>query len=193
MIEPSGGSADSLERAKRTMLSNIGMALVVLFLILAGLFRSLRDAVLVLVSIPLAGVGGVVMLQILNLFLTVPLDLLTMMGFFILLGLVINNAILLVDQTRQGERRGLARRDAVDQALRMRLRPIFMSTLTSLLGMLPLLLFPGVGSAIYRGLAAAIVGGMSVSLIFTLLLIPALLRLGESRQTARQAAAQPAE
>lgn len=188
-----GGSADSLERAKRTMLSNIGMALVVLFLILAGLFRSLRDAVLVLVSIPLAGVGGVVMLQILNLFLTVPLDLLTMMGFFILLGLVINNAILLVDQTRQGERRGLARRDAVDQALRMRLRPIFMSTLTSLLGMLPLLLFPGVGSAIYRGLAAAIVGGMSVSLIFTLLLIPALLRLGESRQTARQAAAQPAE
>jgi multidrug efflux pump subunit AcrB len=188
-----GGSADSLARAKQTMLSNIGMALVVLFLILAGLFRSLRDAGLVLVSIPLAGVGGVIMLQILNLFLTVPLDLLTMMGFFILLGLVINNAILLVDQTRQGERRGLARRDAVDQALRMRLRPIFMSTLTSLLGMLPLLLFPGVGSAIYRGLAAAIVGGMSVSLVFTLLLIPALLRLGESRQTARQATAQPAE
>ncbi|WP_300529883.1 efflux RND transporter permease subunit [Maricaulis sp.] len=188
-----GGSADSLERAKRTMLSNIGMALVVLFLILAGLFRSLRDAGLVLVSIPLAGVGGVIMLQILNLFISVPLDLLTMMGFFILLGLVINNAILLVDQTRQGERRGLARRDAVDQALRMRLRPIFMSTLTSLLGMLPLLLFPGVGSAIYRGLAAAIVGGMSVSLIFTLLLIPALLRLGESRQSLRQPSAQPAE
>ena len=177
-----GGSADSLNRAISTMLMNMGMAMVILFLILAGMFRSLRDALLVLVSIPLAGVGGVVMLQVLNLFVAQPLDLLTMMGFIILLGLVINNAILLVDQTRQGEREGLDRRSAVDQALRMRLRPIFMSTLTSLLGMLPLLLVPGVGSAIYRGLAAAIVGGMSVSLIFTLVLIPCLLRLGEARQ-----------
>ena len=190
-----GGSADSLERAKRTMATNMAMALVILFLILAGMFRSLRDAALVLVSLPLAGVGGVVMLQILNIWVTQPLDLLTMMGFVILLGLVINNAILLVDQTRQAEREGMTRRDAVDQALRMRLRPIFMSTMTSLLGMLPLLLVPGVGSAIYRGLAAAIVGGMSVSLIFTLILIPCLLRLGESRQQARiaQPALAPAE
>ena len=190
-----GGSADSLNRAINTMLMNMGMAMVILFLILAGMFRSLRDALLVLVSIPLAGVGGVVMLQVLNLFVSQPLDLLTMMGFVILLGLVINNAILLVDQTRQGEREGLARRDAVDQALRVRLRPIFMSTMTSLLGMLPLLLVPGVGSTIYRGLAAAIVGGMSVSLIFTLVLIPCLLRLGELRQsrTVADPATMPAE
>ncbi|MEE2524973.1 efflux RND transporter permease subunit [Hyphobacterium sp. HN65] len=190
-----GGSADSLARAQMTMLSNIAMALVILFLILAGMFRSIWDAILVLVSIPLAGIGGVIMLQILNLFSDQPLDLLTMMGFFILLGLVINNAILLVDQTRQGEREGLSRRDAVDQALRMRLRPIFMSTLTSILGMLPLLLFPGVGSEIYRGLAAAIVGGMSVSLIFTLVLIPSLLRIGKARQPRPVVAAQtlPAE
>lgn len=177
-----GGSADSLQRANETMLMNLAMALVVLFMILAGLFRSLRDALLVLVSIPLAAVGGVILLAILDLFVTQPLDLLTQMGFLILLGLVINNAILLVDQTRQGERSGLARRDAVEQALRMRLRPIFMSTMTSLLGMLPLLLNPGPGSVIYRGLAAAIVGGMTVSLIFTLILIPCLLRLGEGRR-----------
>jgi multidrug efflux pump subunit AcrB len=191
-----GGSADSLDRAINTMLMNMGMAMVILFLILAGMFRSLRDAVLVLVSIPLAGVGGIAMLQILNLFVTQPLDLLTMMGFVILLGLVINNAILLVDQTRQGERDGLGRRDAVEAALRMRLRPIFMSTMTSLLGMLPLLLVPGVGSAIYRGLAAAIVGGMSISLVFTLILIPCLLRLGEgakARLTQADPQIQPAE
>ncbi len=189
-----GGSADSLDRAKQTMLMNLGMALVILFLILAGLFRSLRDASLVLVSIPLAAVGGFMLLQVLNLFVTQSLDLLTKMGFIILLGLVINNAILLVDQTRQGERSGLARRDAVNQALRMRLRPIFMSTLTSLLGMLPLLLNPGPGSVIYRGLAAAIVGGMSVSLIFTLILIPSLLRLGEGRVAKPASSAlQPAE
>jgi multidrug efflux pump subunit AcrB len=177
-----GGSADALQRGINTMVMNMGMALLILFLILAGMFRSLRDAGLVLVSVPLAGVGGVVMLQIVNLVDSQSLDLLTMMGFVILLGLVINNAILLVDQTRQGEHQGLARRDAVEQALRMRLRPIFMSTMTSLLGMLPLLVLPGVGSQIYRGLAAAIVGGMSVSLIFTLILIPCLLRLGENRQ-----------
>ncbi|WP_412546056.1 efflux RND transporter permease subunit [Maricaulis sp. MIT060901] len=191
-----GGSADSLQRANETMLMNLAMALVVLFMILAGLFRSLRDALLVLVSIPLAAVGGVILLAILDVFVTQPLDLLTQMGFLILLGLVINNAILLVDQTRQGERSGLPRREAVEQALRMRLRPIFMSTMTSLLGMLPLLLNPGPGSVIYRGLAAAIVGGMTVSLIFTLILIPCLLRLGEGRQEraiGASAASQPAE
>lgn len=188
------GSADSLQRAVRTMGQNFIFALVILFLILAGLFRSLRDALLVLVSIPLATVGGVAALRVLNDVVGVfqPLDLLTMMGFIILLGLVINNAILLVDQTRAGERRGLARAAAVDEALRMRLRPIFMSTLTSILGMTPLLAFPGEGSAIYRGLAASIVGGMSVSLFFTLLLLPALLRLGEARVRAARPAPAPA-
>ena len=105
------------------------------------------------------------------------MDLLTMIGFIILLGLVVNNAILLVVQTRASEEDGLSRNDAVAKALRLRLRPIFMSTLTSIFGMLPLLLFPGAGSVIYRGMAAAIVGGMSVSTLFTLLLLPSLLRL----------------
>jgi multidrug efflux pump subunit AcrB len=189
-----GGSARDLDNALASMARNFAMALTVLFLILAGMFRSLRDSLLVLVAIPLASVGGVLMLRLLSLFgETQVIDLLTMMGFIILLGLVINNAILLVDQTRQGERAGIPRREAVDQALRMRLRPIFMSTMTSLLGMLPLLVLPGPGSVIYRGLAAAIVGGMSVSLIFTLILIPCLLRLGESRQMLRAPTVQPAE
>jgi len=189
-----GGAADSLKRAVRTMGQNFAIALTMLFLILAGLFRSLRDAALVVITIPLATVGGVLAIRVLNDVFNVfqPLDLLTMMGFIILLGLVINNAILLVDQTRAGERRGLSRREAVDESLRMRLRPIFMSTLTSILGMTPLLMFPGAGSAIYRGLAASIVGGMSVSLLFTLILLPSLLRLGEGASQ-RVPAAVPAE
>ena len=73
----------------------------------------------------------------------------------------------------------MSRRDAVNQALKVRLRPIFMSTLTSIFGMLPLVLIAGAGSVIYRGLAAVIVGGMIVSTVFTLLLLPNLLRLGE--------------
>jgi multidrug efflux pump subunit AcrB len=82
-----------------------------------------------------------------------------------------------VHQTRSAEREGASRREAVRQALRVRMRPILMSTLTSLFGMLPLVLMPGTGSAIYRGLATVIVGGMSVSTLFTLVLLPSLLRI----------------
>lgn len=176
-----GGSADSLTEAIGTMSRNFLMALGILFLLMAGLFRSLKDSAMVVLTIPLAGVGGVIAIQTLNLFTFQPMDLLTMIGFIILLGLVVNNAILLVDQTRQAERKGLDRDEAVRTALQIRLRPIFMSTFTSIFGMLPLLLIPGQGSVIYRGLAAAIVGGMACSLLFTLLLLPCLLRMGKAK------------
>jgi multidrug efflux pump subunit AcrB len=175
-----GGSANALTRAIKSMSSNFGLAMMVLFLLMAALFRSPLDSLLVVLSMPLAMVGGVVATRLLNLVSFQPLDLLTMIGFVILLGLVVNNAILLVHQTRSAEREGVSRHQAVEQALRTRLRPIFMSTLTSIFGMLPLLLMPGTGSVIYRGLAAVIVGGMVVSTLFTLLLLPCFLRMGES-------------
>jgi multidrug efflux pump subunit AcrB len=176
-----GGSADRLKVAIGTMAENFAMALLVLFMLMSALFRSIRDSLLVMLCLPLATVGGMAGIRILNLTTFQPLDLLTMIGFIILMGLVVNNAILLVHQTRSAERQGLARELAVRQALGLRLRPIFMSTLTSIFGMLPLVLMPGVGSVIYRGLATVIVGGMSVSTLFTLLLLPSLLRLGETR------------
>jgi len=172
-----GGSADQLEKAISIMGQNFIFALIILFLLLAALFKSVKDSALVLVTIPLATVGGIVALQALNLVVFQPLDLLTMIGFVILLGLVVNNAILLVHQTRIAEQQGSTRKDAIEQSLRLRLRPIFMSTLTSFFGMLPLLLMPGAGSAIYRGLAAVIVGGLAVSTIFTIFLLPCLLRM----------------
>lgn len=116
-------------------------------------------------------------MAVLNLFTTQSLDLLTMVGFIILLGLVVNNAILLVDQTRTAEREGMPTVDAVKQAVLIRARPVYLSTLTSLFGMLPLMLMPGVGSEIYRGLATVIVGGMAICAIFTLILMPSLLLL----------------
>jgi multidrug efflux pump subunit AcrB len=147
---------------------------------MSALFRSFKDSLLVVLTIPLATIGGIGVLQLTNLFIFQPLDLLTMIGFIILLGLVVNNAILLVYQTRVGESEGLSRRDAVRQAVRIRLRPILMSTLTSLFGMLPLLLIPGAGAELYRGIAAVIVGGMSVSTIFTLIFLPSLLQMGKA-------------
>ena len=171
------GTADRLEAAFATMGANLLIAAIVLFLILAAMFRSIWDATIVMLSMPLAIAGGVAALRILNLFTNQAMDLLTMIGFLILLGLVVNNAILLVMQARTGIRSGLDRAQAVAQAVRVRARPIYMSTLTSIFGMLPLMVIPGTGSQIYRGLAAVIIGGMFVSAIFTLILMPSILRL----------------
>jgi multidrug efflux pump subunit AcrB len=172
-----GGSADQLDKAISVMSENFAFALVILFLLMAALFRSIKDSLLVVITIPLATVGGIVALHLLNLVVFQPLDLLTMIGFIILLGLVVNNAILLVHQTRLGQQQGLERTQAIEQSLKLRLRPIFMSTATSFFGMLPLLLIPGAGSVIYRGLAAVIVGGLAFSTLFTIVLLPCLLRL----------------
>jgi len=180
-----GGSADSLSKAIVNMGGNFVMALGILFLIMAALFRSARDSGLVMLTIPLATVGGVLALRLLNLFVFTPVDLLTMIGFVILLGVVVNNAILLVHQTREGEREGLSRREAVSQAIYLRLRPIFSSTFTGVVGMLPLVFMPGAGSEIYRGLATVIVGGQTISTVFTLVLLPCFLRLGEESLAVR--------
>ena len=174
------GAADKLEEALVNLSGSFMLALVILYLLMSALFHSFRDGLLVLLVLPLAAIGGVLALRLLNLVTFQPMDLLTMIGFIILLGLVVNNAILLVYQTRLAERQGVLRRAAVEQAVRLRLRPILMTTLTSVFGLLPLLLMPGAGTELYRGLAGVIVGGMLVSAVFTLLLLPALLRSGES-------------
>ncbi|MBY5994143.1 efflux RND transporter permease subunit [Ferrimonas balearica] len=183
------GSADRLEQAITEMGSNFLIALVILFLLMAALFRSVLDSLLVLAAMPLAIAGGVTGLALLNLFSFQALDLLTMIGFIILLGLVVNNAILLVDCTRAGQRDGLPLAEAVRLAVQTRARPIYMSTLTSIFGMLPLVLVPGIGTEIYRGLAAVIVGGMTFSALFTLILIPALLCIAPAGRRAPNAPA----
>jgi multidrug efflux pump subunit AcrB len=181
------GSADNLTIALRNMLSSLALAVVILYLLISALFRSFKDALMVVLALPLAVVGGVVALRLTDWTLRAagagiqPMDLLTMIGFITLLGLVVNNAILLVHQTRQTEREGMPRREAVAYAVRVRLRPILMSTMTTLFGMLPLLLVPGAGTELYRGLAAVIVGGLTVSTVFTLVLLPSLLRIGEQQ------------
>jgi len=176
------GTAEALTEALTSMSQSFILALIILYLLMAALFRSFKDSILVVLTIPLATIGGIGFLQLTNLVIFQPLDLLTMIGFIILLGLVVNNAILLVYQTRMGESEGLSRHDAVEQAVRLRLRPILMSTLTSICGMLPLLLIPGAGAELYRGIAAVIVGGMSVSTVFTLIFLPSLLQLGQKNK-----------
>ncbi len=107
-----------------------------------------------------------------------PLDIITMLGFVILVGIVVNNAILIVHQTLNNIRYGhMAPRNAITESVRSRIRPIYMSAITTVCGMLPLVLLPGAGSEFYRGLGSVIIGGLLVSTMFTIFLIPSLLSL----------------
>lgn len=180
------GSANDLHLALRSMGQNFLLALVILFTLMAALFRSLRDSLLVMVVMPASVAGGILALRLAGLFSFQALDLLTMIGFIILIGLVVNAAILLVDQTRARERKGVPRRQAVHEALETRARPIVLSTLTAVLGMAPLIFMPGLGAEIYRGLAAVVAGGMLVGTLFTWLMMPSLLRLGEEAIEVRE-------
>ncbi len=187
-----GAAANHLDNALWNMGKNFALAVLMLFLIMAALFKSVWDAAIATIALPLGTVGGMAALRLLGLFVFQPLDLLTMIGFIIVLGLVVNNTILLVARTRQAEAEGMSRVDAVRSSLETRLRPIFSSTLTAIFGMLPLVLVPGPGAEIYRGLGAVIVGGILVSHVFTLVLMPAMLRLGEVPKALRQAPVTPA-
>ena len=184
------GTAEALDQALKSMSGSFSLAIVILYLLISALFRSFRDSLLVMLTIPMATVGGIISLRLIDLALFATggqkMDLLTMIGFVILLGLVVNNAILLVYRARDGEREGMSRRDAVESAVRLRLRPILMSTMTSIFGMLPLMLIPGSGTELYRGMAAVIVGGMLVSALFTLILLPSLLRSKEDENPGSQ-------
>jgi len=191
------GSANELHEALAAMASNFALALLILFALMAALFRSVWDSFLVMLVLPVSTAGGIAALQVIGFFKRLgggyqALDLLTMIGFIILLGLVVNAAILLVDQTRAREHAGMSRRDAVRQALETRARPIVMSTLTAVLGMLPLIFMPGLGAEIYRGLAAVVAGGMVIGTAFTWFLMPSLLRLGEASAAERAARIYPA-
>jgi len=178
------GSADSLSQTLSTMSRVFGLALVVLLLLMTVLFRSVRDSVIVLLTVPLALVGGVLGLRVLDVVKFQALDLLSMIGFVMMIGVIINHAILLVAAVRSVEREGAPLEEGIRAGLQQRLRAILASTLTGALGALPMAVNPGPGSVIYRGLAAVNIGGVIVSLAFSLVLIPALMRLLATRHEA---------
>ncbi|MCR9218813.1 MAG: efflux RND transporter permease subunit [Alphaproteobacteria bacterium] len=172
------GTADKLAETWSAMQLDLLLALVIVYLVMAILFESFAYPLIMVLSVPLATAGGVLGLAVLNQFTFQALDMLTLLGFVILIGIVVNNAILLVHQTLYLVRQeGYGPEDAIVEATRNRVRPIFMSTLTSVFGMLPLVLFPGAGSEIYRGLGSVVVGGLALSAVLTLTIIPPLLAL----------------
>ncbi|MGI9311042.1 MAG: efflux RND transporter permease subunit [bacterium] len=188
------GTADKLVETSSAMAINLALSLVIVFLVMAVLFESFIYPLIILLSVPVAAAGGFAGLAALNLYTYQALDMLTMLGFVILIGIVVNNAILLVHQTLHHIRHDNKPADeAIRLATRNRIRPIFMSTLTSVFGMLPLVLFPGAGSELYRGLGSVVVGGLSLSAIITLLIVPPMMSLLlaplESRRAKQHASA----
>ena len=172
------GTADELTQTWDAMFWDLLLAVAIVYLVMAVLFESFLYPLLIIFSVPLATAGGVLGLAFLNLFTYQALDMLTLLGFVILIGIVVNNAILLVHQTLHHQREdGMHARHAILRATQNRIRPIFMSTLTSVFGMLPLVLFPGAGSELYRGLGSVVVGGLALSAVLTLAIIPPLLAL----------------
>ncbi|MCA9291684.1 MAG: efflux RND transporter permease subunit [Phycisphaerales bacterium] len=198
------GSASKLESVRLallgdgtvlgTMNSSLVLALVVVYLLMCVLFQSFAKPFVIMFSVPLATLGGFAALYAVSIWSYMDpympiqkLDVLTMLGFVILIGIVVNNAILIVHQAQNfmlgraddvaGVTEPLPARRAISESVRTRVRPIFMSTLTSLGGMAPLVLMPGSGSELYRGLGSVVLGGLLVSTIFTIVLVPLLLSL----------------
>ncbi|WP_145391859.1 efflux RND transporter permease subunit [Stieleria neptunia] len=179
------GTADKLRQAWDALRFNILMAVLITYLLMAALFESWLYPFVVIFSVPLGAVGGIVGLWVLNFFVPQSLDVLTMLGFIILIGTVVNNAILIVHQSLVHMREEhLAPIQAVPMSVRTRIRPICITTLTTVLGLLPLVVFPGAGSELYRGLGVVFLGGMIVSTCFTLVLVPVVFVLFMDLRTA---------
>lgn len=164
-----GGEQEAIEDNNRQLAIVASLAVFLVFVVLAVQYESIVNPLVIIVAIPLSliGVGGILALT------QTPLSAPVLLGVILLAGIVVNNAILLIEYAEQGRReRGLSRAQAVVEAGGVRLRPILMTTLTTLFGMLPLALGIGQGSELMQPLAIAVVGGLSVSTFLTLFVVP---------------------
>jgi HAE1 family hydrophobic/amphiphilic exporter-1 len=178
------GTADKLRQTWDALWFNLILAVVITYLTMAAMFESWLYPFVIITSVPLGAVGGFAGLWLLNHVLLMPfghfqpLDVLTMLGFVMLVGTVVNNPILIVEQALIHMRdEGMPQRKAIIESVKSRIRPIFMTTLAGLIGLLPLVVSPGAGSELYRGIGAVLLGGMIVSTVFTLVLVPTLFSL----------------
>jgi HAE1 family hydrophobic/amphiphilic exporter-1 len=171
------GFADKLTEARKVLQWNFVLAGFITFLMMAALFENFIYPLIIMFTVPLGAAGGFIGLKLVNLFIAnQPFDILTMLGFVISVGVVVDNATLIVYQALNNIRDyGMDYREAVLDATRTRLRPISMTTSTTVFGMLPLVLAPGPGSELYRGLGSVVLGGIIFSTFFTIFMIPALL------------------
>lgn len=183
-----GGNADKLLEARDAIVWNLILAAAIIYLLMAALFENFLYPLIIMFSVPLAAAGGFIGLRLVDLLVAQQqFDIVTMLGFIILIGTVVNNAILIVHQALNNVREhGLEGQKAVLESVRTRIRPIFMSAATSVFALLPLAISTGQGSELYRGLGSVILGGLTISTVFTLFVIPALLSFFIYREKPRK-------
>ncbi|ELR98845.1 efflux RND transporter permease subunit [Gloeocapsa sp. PCC 73106] len=173
------GSADVLNTTLSQLNSAFLLSLFITYLLLVALYRSFLYPVVIMITIPMGLTGALLGIVIVNWIpgMTVPFDLITRLGFVILTGIVVNNAILLIDRALQLQQEGKSFDDSLYYATRDRLRPIFMTVGTTILGMLPLAFIPGQGTELYQGLGIALIGGLALATFLTPTVVPALMGL----------------
>jgi len=180
------GASDQLDATRESLTSNYTVALIIIYLLLVAIFTHWGYPLLIMATIPLGVAGGIIGLWLFNLLggwlptiglqeVSQSFDMITMLGFLILMGTVVNNPILIVHQAMVNVRRSnMTAREAVRDAVNTRLRPIAMSTLTTICGLAPLVFLPGEGTELYRGVGIVVLFGLLSTAIVTLTFLPAL-------------------
>mgnify|MGYP001319105541 FL=1 len=193
-----GGQGQELGESIRSLLFAFALAIFLVYLVMASQFESLLHPFVILFTIPLALVGAVAALLLTR----APVSVVVFIGLILLVGLVVKNAIILIDKVNQLREDGVAKREALVEGARSRLRPIMMTTLCAVFGFLPLALAFGEGAEVRSPMATTVIGGLLVSTLLTLLVIPVVYDLldrkpdefyAERGRRARNAAAQVAE
>ena len=199
------GATNQLQATRESLSANYLVALVIIYLILVAILSHWGYPLLIMTTIPLGIASGIVGLWLMNQVgawlptLGLPavsqsFDMITMLGFLILMGTVVNNPILIVHQAMVNFReRGLGARQAVYEAVAIRLRPIAMTTLTTVCGLAPLVLIPGEGTELYRGLGVIVLFGLVGTAIVTLTFLPALIMAALAFSRPGAASATPVE
>ena len=176
-----GGQGQELGESIRSLLFAFGLAVFLVYLVMASQFESLLHPFVILFTIPLALVGAVASL----LFTRSPVSVVVFIGLILLVGLVVKNAIILIDKVNQLREQGVAKREALVEGARSRLRPIMMTTLCAVFGFLPLALAFGEGAEVRSPMAITVIGGLLVSTLLTLLVIPVVYDLLDRTPDAR--------
>ena len=164
------GQNEEMQRSFSSLMFALGLAIFMVYLVMASQFESLRHPFLILFTVPLALVGAVFSLYLFQMSLSVVV----FIGLIMLVGIVVSNAIVLIDRVNQLRAVGVDRREAVIEGSRSRLRPILMTTVTTLFGFLPMAMGLGDGAELRRPLAITVIGGLGFSTLLTLVLIPVL-------------------
>ncbi|MCX6593295.1 MAG: efflux RND transporter permease subunit [Acidobacteria bacterium] len=171
------GSLEGMRSSFRSFAWGLILAVALLYLILVAQFRSFLDPLLILLAVPMGLAGTLLLLWVTGTTINVQ----SLMGVIMMVGIVVSNSILLVEFMRRLRQEGMPLEDAVPMAGRVRLRPILMTSLATIIGLVPMALKLGTGSEAYAPLARAIIGGMTVSLIFTVFIVPAAYQVAYRR------------